>query len=85
MRVKSIIAQAALKRIKAMPKADAKRIADALQQVADDHPDRMSFVTEMVGEPNYSRLRKGDWRAIYYMTGDQMTVVTIQTRGEVYR
>jgi mRNA interferase RelE/StbE len=83
--VELVIAHAALKQMKAMPKADAKRVGAALRQVADAHPARMSFVTEMVGQPSYWRLRKGDWRAIYYITGDQMTVVTIQIRGEVYK
>jgi mRNA-degrading endonuclease RelE of RelBE toxin-antitoxin system len=75
----------ALADLAAMPKADSKRVRAALQQVADDHPQRMPFVTEMVGMPTYWRLRKGGWRAIYYMTDGKMTVTTVQKRGDVYR
>ncbi len=76
---------AALKGLKAMPRADAKRMMDAIQQVADQHPQRMSYVTEMQGQADYWRARKGMWRAIYRQTGTTIVVVSISTRGEAYQ
>ena len=82
--MKLLFTRRAASELMKMPKADAKRVRDALQQVADSHPQRMSFVTEMVGQPTYWRLRKGDWRAVYFIIEDEMAVVTVQKRGEVY-
>lgn len=76
---------AALKDLKGLPKDDAKRIMDAIQQVADRHPQRQSFMTEMQGMPGYWRVRKGMWRAIYRQTETTIEVVAVNKRGEIYR
>lgn len=76
---------AALKDLKALPKVDAKRIMEALQQVADLHPQRLSFITEMQGNPGYWRARKGMWRAVYRQTDVAIEVVAVNKRGEIYR
>lgn len=76
---------AALKDLRGMPKADAKRIMDALQQIADVYPQRLSFITEMQGAPSYWRARKGMWRAVYRQTDVAIEVVAINKRGEIYR
>jgi mRNA-degrading endonuclease RelE of RelBE toxin-antitoxin system len=69
----------------ALPKADAKRIREALEQVVRSHPQRMPFVTEMVGRPGFWRLRKGNWRAIYRVDGGGLTVESVGKRGDIYR
>ena len=76
---------AALKGLKAMPRADARRMMDAIQQVADQHPQRMSYVTELQGQAGYWRARKGMWRAIYRQNETTIVVVSVSTRGEAYR
>ena len=76
---------AALAGLKVMPKADAKRMMDAIQQVADQHPQRMGYVTELQGQAGYWRARKGTWRAIYRQTETTIVVVSISIRVEAYR
>lgn len=75
---------AALKGLKAMPKADATRIRVALEQVAETNPRRMPFATELVGRPGAWRLRKGDWRAVYEIIGGELVVVAVGPRGSIY-
>ena len=75
----------ALRALKTVPKSDAKRIREAIRQVADSHPQRQPFVTEMVGGEGQWRLRKGDWRAIYLMKGREIIVLDVGKRGEIYR
>lgn len=76
---------AALKGLQAMPKADAKRIMDAIKEIADHHPQRLSYVTEMKGKAGYWRMRKGMWRAVYRQTETTIVVVVVDKRGEIYR
>jgi mRNA-degrading endonuclease RelE of RelBE toxin-antitoxin system len=68
-----------------LPKADARRIEEAAQQVADTHPQRMAFVTELTGVPGYWRLRQGKWRAIYRFEGDELIVESVGKRADIYR
>ena len=75
----------ALRALKTVPKSDAKRIREAVRQVADSHSQRQPFVTEMVGGEGQWRLRKGDWRAIYLMKGREIIVLDVGKRGEIYR
>ena len=74
----------AARQILGIPRADAKRLREALQQVADGHPQRMSFVTELVAEPGNWRLRKGNYRALYKLTETEMIVYRIGHRRDVY-
>jgi mRNA interferase RelE/StbE len=74
-----------LKQMKAMPKADQARIIEALEQVAADPTVRMPFVTEMIGEPDAWRVRKGDWPAIFVIEGADVVVTRVGNRREVYR
>lgn len=76
---------AVLKALKSMPRADAERLSSALRQVADSHPDRISFVTELVGGQGTWRLRKGDYRALYRIEGNSLVVLEVGHRGEIYR
>lgn len=54
-----------LDQLAGLPKADRKRVLEALEAVAADPGFRWPFVTEMVGLAGVWRLRKGDWRAVY--------------------
>ena len=75
----------ALVGLRALPKADAKRMRDALEQVARSHPQRMPFVTEMVESSGEWRLRKGDYRTLHRVTEVGIVVVEIGPRKEIYR
>ena len=69
--------------LKALPKEDASRIATALEQVAAEHPRRLSFVTEMQGRLGTWRLRKGDYRAVFRVTGRAIEVIAIGHGREI--
>lgn len=75
---------AALKSLKALPKADAKRLVEALQLVAEQHPERMSFVTELTGGEGLWRARKGDYRAVYRVTATAIMVEAVGNRKDIY-
>jgi mRNA interferase RelE/StbE len=83
--VDAIYHLAAVKALKVMPRADADRLRAALRQVAEQHPARLSFVTELVGGQGSWRLRKGDYRALYRIEGESLIVFEIGHRGEIYR
>lgn len=74
-----------LKQLAAMPKADRKRLLDALELVAAEPIRRFSFVTQMVGQPGVCRLRKGDWRAVFRIRGSDVIVDRVGNRKDVYR
>lgn len=80
-----ILIPAAMKQLKAMPKADASRMIEALEQVAADLDTRFPFVTEMVGQPGTWRLRNGDRRAVYTIEGNDVVVTRVGNRREIYR
>lgn len=74
-----------LKQLAAMPKADRKRLLDALESVAAAPTERLGFTTQMVGQPGVWRLRKGDWRAVYRIREGNVVVDRVGNRKEVYR
>ena len=80
-----IIHPSALRQLKGMPKADRERILEALKLVAQDLSVRHAFVTELVGEPDTWRLRKGDWRAVYTIESGDVVVRHVGHRREVYK
>jgi hypothetical protein len=47
--------------------------------------ERMLLGTEMVRQPTYWRLRKGDWWANYCFDDNKMIVTGIQKRSWAYR
>ena len=75
----------AVEALRAMPSTDAKRLRDAVREVAERYPERVLFATEMTGMPGFWRVRKGDWRAIYNVTGSTLLVVKVGHRKDVYR
>jgi mRNA-degrading endonuclease RelE of RelBE toxin-antitoxin system len=75
----------ALRQLRDIPKADAARIRAALQEIADTHPQRMPYATELAGSPTLWRARKGDYRAIYAITDKAIIVTEIGHRKDIYR
>lgn len=80
-----LVTQTALRQLKALPKADAKRILAALNEIASAHPKRMAYVTELAGSDGAWRARKGDYRAIYKVTETHIVVIAIGNRKDIYK
>jgi len=75
----------ALKDLAELPAADSKRIRERLKAYAAA-PDAVGQdVTPLKGVAGDFRLRSGDWRALFTVSGDEMIVYRIGHRREVYR
>jgi mRNA interferase RelE/StbE len=48
-------------------------------------PREMANVKKLKGAPNVYRLRVGDWRAVYTIERQVITIIRIQARGGVYK
>jgi mRNA-degrading endonuclease RelE of RelBE toxin-antitoxin system len=83
--VELVFTPIALKQLKSIQKADARRIGAAMQEVAARYPQRMAYVTEIVGRPGYWRAKKGDYRAIFTIANETITVIEIGHRKEIYQ
>lgn len=75
----------AQKGLAAMPRADARRIVQKLEEVARD-PLHAHGVKKLVDREGY-RLRSGDWRALFTLDHGQLivTVIKVENRRDVYR
>jgi mRNA interferase RelE/StbE len=75
----------AQKGLAAMPRADAGRIVQKLEDVARD-PLLAHGVKKLVDREGY-RLRSGDWRALFTLDHGQLivTVIKVENRREAYR
>ena len=80
-----VIGTGAQQDLREIPESDAARVVAALQQVADAYPQRLSFVTELVGRRGEWRLRKGSVRAFYRFEDEDMVVFEVGRRKEIYR
>jgi mRNA interferase RelE/StbE len=74
-----------MKQLLDLPRRDAERLLDALEAIAAEPTRRLPFVTEMVGQPGVWRMRKGDWRAVFRIRGDDVVVDRVGHRRDVYR
>ena len=79
-----IFAPAVLKQMRAVPKADAKRIVAAMQAIAADQLRRMGYVTKLLGRPGYWRAKKGDYRAICVISETAILVIDLGHRKDIY-
>lgn len=83
--MKLVMEAQALKALLKMPKADAAGLRSKLKEFAaspyDPHPWAKSF------GGGRGRLRHGDWRAVYQIDGDVLTVTVLKigNRKEIYR
>lgn len=73
--------------MKTLRRADAptrKRLMAAIEALAEA-PDAPNLDAKpLTGRPGY-RLRVGDWRVIYTIEGDTLTVLDIGPRGDIYK
>jgi mRNA interferase RelE/StbE len=71
--------------LRGLPAADRARILERLKAYATA-PDAGGIdVVPVQGTAGGSRLRSGDWRALFTVSGDQMTVFRVGHRREIYR
>lgn len=80
-----VLTRAAIRSLRALPKRDAGQIAARLEAIGAAPSERHPGVTAMQGEPpGRFRVRQGDWRAVFVIEGDDILVVAIGHRREVY-
>lgn len=72
---------------RAIPRGVMRTIHNALQALDATRDFRLFDVKELSGEYNkvYFRLRKGKYRAIFYIDSGDLYVVSVAKRDEVYR
>lgn len=71
----------ALKQMAAMPARERKQLVAKLQRYAATGAGNLERLT---GRPE-SRLRQGDWRAIFVETGGTVTVLAVGNRRDIYK
>lgn len=75
----------ARKDLRGLPATDRQRIMDRLKAYAGAPEAAGQDVVPLAGTPGGYRLRSGDWRALFTISGDDMTVYRIGHRREIYR
>ena len=73
---------AAIKALKSLPQRDAEKLRDKLAAYAAGENAGLD-VSALKGS-SYSRLRHGDWRAVFEETKTEVFVIAIAHRREVY-
>ena len=76
--MKIMVARAAAKTLKRLPRNQAERIIVAIGKLPSGDVKRLQ------GRPEY-RLRVGSWRVIFLMEPEMITVTDIGSRGDIYR
>jgi mRNA-degrading endonuclease RelE of RelBE toxin-antitoxin system len=69
----------------AVPRADAKRLRERLERIAENPLAPQVGVKPLVGMPGTFRVRQGDWRAIYAIKDGNVIVGQVGNRKEMYR
>ena len=84
--VRILFTRQADRALRKMPHDAAQSIRQKLAQLADDPYARNPNATKLQGRPGY-RLRVGDWRIIYEIEGEQLTILVLRiaARGGGYR
>lgn len=75
----------ALRGLRTLPGDDRQRMVDRLEAYAANPDAPEHDVIPLEGTPNGFRLRTGNWRALFTVTGHEMTVYRIAHRREAYR
>ena len=78
------IPTAVVKQIETMPQVDARRLLARLTS-ADAPHQRHSNVLALAGNPGVYRLRQGDWRAVFRIEEQDIVVIRVAHRREVYK
>ena len=80
-----LIPPAVFKQLAAMPKADARRLLDRLEKIANAPEKPHPNVVPLVGEPGVFRVRQGNWRAVFSIEEGDVIVDRVAHRREVNR
>ena len=77
--------RSAAKALRNIPKSDQKRISDRIDSLSENLPD--PAITKMKGDNPFHRIRVGEYRIIYEIQGDLLTIMVLKIahRKEVYR
>lgn len=76
--------RAAARNLTRLPADTRILIEGKLAQLARG-PREMANVKKLKGYTNLYRLRVGDWRAVYTVERQIITIIRIKARGEVYK
>jgi mRNA interferase RelE/StbE len=81
-----LFTRSADKTLRKLPQSTAQRIRRSLDDLATNPYAEHLDVTKLQNRPGY-RLRVGDWRVIYEIENDELTILVLRvgSRGEVYR
>jgi len=80
-----LIPPAVFKELAAMPRADAKRLLDRLERIAEAPGERHPNVVALAGIAGSYRVRQGDWRAVFSIEDGDVILDRVAHRREVYR
>ncbi len=61
----------------------APRLMDKIQELASDPDSLANNVTRLKGRPE-SRLRVGEFRIVFLQDGDDLLVIDVAPRGNIY-
>ena len=74
----------AVKTIRRLPANISATIRAKIEQYAVDPMSLANNVKELRGESGVLRLRVGDWRVLFVVDAETLTVVRVGPRGSVY-
>ena len=80
-----LIPHRVFKQLPAMRKAEARRLLERLEKIADAPEKLHPNVVPLAGEPGVFRVRQGNWRAVFSMDEGDVIVDRVAHRREVYR
>jgi mRNA interferase RelE/StbE len=80
-----LIPPAVMKQLAAMPRADARRLLNRLEQIAGAPEERHPNVVALAGATGSYCVRQGDWRAVFSIEDSDVILDRVAHRREVYR
>ena len=82
--LKVLLSRGALRSLRRARRDEAQRIRGALDRLAGDPRGLNLDVKKLHGRSGH-RLRVGDWRVIFELTGDTIVVKAVRRRGDAYK
>lgn len=82
--LKVLLSRGALRSLRRARRDEAQRIRGALHRLASDPRGLDLDVKKLHGRSGH-RLRVGDWRVIFELTGDTIVVKAVRRRGDAYK
>jgi mRNA interferase RelE/StbE len=80
-----LIPPSVFKQLAAMPKAEARRLLERLEKIADAPEKAHPNVLPLAGEPGVFRVRQGNWRAVFSIEEGDVIVDRVAHRRKVHR